>query len=401
MEQGKTMGEALTPGTILLGRYRINALLGQGGFGITYVADDLLGQRPVALKELFPAGYVSRSSDGSTLSILHGMEDAVAHLKKSFEDEARILMLLQGCSGIIQVSHLFSENNTAYYVMELLVGQDLSHRLRTAGVMTWQQFSPIFHSLLDALEQIHKAGLIHRDVTPDNIFLTRQGEVRLIDFGSVRSYQGSDHFTALIKHSFAPWEQYLTKGNQGPWTDIYALCVTAYYSLSGKCPPRATERRMEDTIIPLKTLCPGLPEQICRVLHKGMAVMAEDRYSSIAQLRAALDGHAAPVMTRLACLKGVMAGKSWTIPPETALRVGRSGDCEIRYPTGTAGVSRHHCTFFRSREGTLMVRDDGSSWGTCLVGRGGTMALPAGRWHVLGENRVCFGGQEEYVEAAL
>lgn len=395
------MGEALTPGTILLGRYRINALLGQGGFGITYVADDLLTQSPVAVKELFPSGYVSRNSDGSTLSVLPGMEDAVAHLKKSFEDEARTLMLLQGRRGILQVTHLFSTNNTAYYVMELLIGEDLFHYLRAKGTMTWAQFSHIFHALLNALEEIHKAGLIHRDVTPDNIFLTREGEVRLIDFGSVRSYQGSDHFTALIKHSFAPWEQYLTKGNQGPWTDIYALCVTAYYSLSGKCPPRATERRMEDTITPIGALCPGLPEQVCRVLHKGMAVMVEDRYSSVSQLRAALDGPQTAGVRRLFCMKGVMAGRSWDIPPETALRVGRSGDCEIPYPIGTAGVSRHHCTFFRSREGILMVRDDGSSWGTCLAGKGGTMALPAGKWYVLGENHVCFGGQEEYAEAIL
>ena len=195
-----TAGEALPAGTILLGRYRIDGPLGQGGFGITYVAQDLQLHRPVAIKELFPSGYVSRDRNLRTVCTCPGKEESTAHLRMRFEQEAQILMKLQGLEGLVWVSHLFSENNTAYYVMELLVGEDLSHRLRTGGVMTWPQLMPILITLMNALEQIHNTGLIHRDISPDNIFLTRDGGVRLIDFGSVRAYQGSDHFTTLIKH---------------------------------------------------------------------------------------------------------------------------------------------------------------------------------------------------------
>ena len=199
-----TGGEALPAGTILLGRYRIDGLLGQGGFGITYVALDLQLQRPVALKELFPSGYVSRGSDLQTVCVCPGKEESAAHLRMRFEQEAQILMKLQGLEGLVWVSHLFSQNNTAYYVMELLVGEDLSQRLRTGGVMTWPQLMPILGTLMNALEKIHGAGLIHRDISPDNIFLTRDGGVRLINLVPARPYQGSAPFTTLTTPASAP-----------------------------------------------------------------------------------------------------------------------------------------------------------------------------------------------------
>ena len=406
MENGRpvthTSGEALPAGTILLGHYRIDRLLGQGGFGITYAASDLRTQSPVAVKELFPSGYVSRDPNRRTICVRPGKEENAAHLRLRFEQEAQTLMQLQGREGVIRVTHLFSENKTAYYVMELLVGEDLSHRLNTRGVMTWAQLMPILQTLMNALEQIHSAGLIHRDISPDNIFLTRDGNVRLIDFGSVRAYQGGDHFTALIKHSFAPWEQYLTKGNQGPWTDIYALCVTAYFALSGKCPPRATERRLNDTLIPLEQLCPGVPRQVCQAIQKGMAVQMEDRYQSVAQLRAALTDMPpagnVPAPGTLVCLRGIMAGRSWQIPPGASVRIGRSPDCNVVYPADAAGISRHHCTISRSGTGILLVRDEGSSCGTRLVGGGQILPIPAWRWCRTNGLHICFGQQEEYAE---
>ena len=407
MENRKTVthtaGEALPAGTILLGRYRIDRLLGQGGFGITYVAQDLQLQRPVAVKELFPSGYVSRDRNLRTVCTCPGKEESTAHLRMRFEQEAQILMKLQGLEGLVWVSHLFSENNTAYYVMELLVGEDLSHRLRTGGVMTWPQLMPILITLMNALEQIHNTGLIHRDISPDNIFLTRDGGIRLIDFGSVRAYQGSDHFTTLIKHGFAPWEQYLTKGRQGPWTDVFSLCATAYFSLTGKCPPRATERRMNDTLIPLERLCPNVPGNVCQAIRKGLAVEVENRFQSIPQLRSALLFSSGiptpPASGTLVCLRGIMAGKSWLLPPGASLRIGRSPDCNIVYPSSAAGISRYHCTISRSPAGILMVRDDGSSCGTRLAGKGQAMSIPPQQWCRVNGLHVCFGGQEEFAEA--
>lgn len=396
----QTSGESLLPGTVLLGRYRIERLLGQGGFGITYVATDLPYNSAVAIKELFPAGFVGREPDRRTLCIYPGREDAFAHLLMRFEQEAQTLMKLQGRKGVLRVSHLFSENKSAYYVMELLEGEDLSHRLAHQGAMTWSQLEPILTQLMSALEQIHQVGLIHRDISPDNIFLTRDGSVRLIDFGSVRAYQGSDHFTALLKHGFAPWEQYLTSGSQGPWTDIYALCVTAYYALTGQKPPAATERRLKDSLVPLSTLAPAVPRQICQVLTKGMAVLQEDRYQSIPQLRSALSGQNAelPRSGTLVCLRGVMAGNSWQIPPGASLVIGRNPDCHVVYPSDTPGVSRYQCVIGRSTNGQLMVRDEGSSCGTRLVSTGSAMNLPPKVWRPLGGMHIRFGQQEEYAE---
>lgn len=409
MENGtyytQTSGEALPPGTILFQRYRIEKVLGQGGFGITYVASDFQTQTLMAIKELFPSGYVTRGPDHRTLYPCSGKENSIAYLRHRFEQEAQVLMQLQGRDGVIRVTHFFSENNSVYYVMELLVGEDLSHRLNSKGVIPWSQFAPILLQVMAALEQIHNAGLIHRDISPDNIFLTNSGSVRLIDFGSVRAYQGSDHFTALIKHGFAPWEQYLTNGRQGPWTDIYSLCVTAYFALSGRKPPRATERRMQDAIIPLETLVPGIPPQVCRVLHKGMAVQMEDRFQNVSQLRAALMscgpiGSATPMYPpgTLVCLSGTMAGRCWQLAPGGVLRIGRSPECDVVYPSNSPGISRNQCMVARASDGQLLVRDEGSSCGTMLFGQGQAMRLSPNIWQPLNGMHIRFGQQEEYAE---
>lgn len=397
-----TGGEALAPGTVLLGRYHIDRVLGQGGFGITYAALDLHTQTAVAVKELFPSGFVTRQPDGKTLCIYPGREDAVSDLLLRFQQEAQTLMTLQGRAGVLRVTHLFHENRSAYYVMELLTGMDLSHWLTCHGTMTWPQLLPILHPLMQALEQIHHAGLIHRDVSPDNIFLCTDGSVRLIDFGSVRAYQGGDHFTALLKHGFAPWEQYLTTGSQGPWTDVYALCVTAYFALTGQKPPPATERRIHDTLVPLQFLAPYLPKSICQALTCGMAVLPEERYQSIRQLRSALMGlapPASPAAGTLVCLRGIMAGNSWQIPPGGALRIGRNPDCHVVYPKNAPGVSHYQCVIARTKSGQLLVRDEGSSCGTTLAGNGATRQLFPGTWHPLDGLHICFGQQEEYAEA--
>lgn len=396
-----TSGEALLPGTILLGRYRIDRLLGQGGFGITYVAMDMQSGRAVAVKELFPAGFVTREPDKKTLCVYPGREDAVSHLLLRFQQEAQTLMTLQGREGVLRVTHLFTENRSAYYVMELLVGEDLSQRLSRRGTMTWPQLEPILTQLMRALEQIHQVGLIHRDISPDNIFLTRDGSVRLIDFGSVRAYQGGDHFTALLKHGFAPWEQYLTNGNQGPWTDVYALCVTAYFALTGRNPPPATERRLKDTLVPLATLAPNVPKHVCQALTRGMAVLPEERWQSIPQLRSALKGtgDVSPAQPgSLVCLRGIMAGNSWQIPPGGTLVIGRNPDCHVVYPSSAPGISRYQCVICRAPDGQLMVRDEGSSWGTRLTGTGSSILLPSKIWRPLAGLHICFGQQEEYME---
>lgn len=389
----------LPAGTMLRSRYRVERLLGKGGFGITYSALDMTTQTRVAVKELFPSHSVHRGENRRTVLTHHGQEDNFAHMCKSFEQEAQTLIQLQSQEGIVRLMHLFSENGTVYYVMELLDGEDLNHRLKRCGTMSWEQLTPILKTLLKALQQIHSVGLIHRDISPDNIFLTSNG-ARLIDFGSVRAYQQNDHFTALIKHSFAPWEQYLTDGNQGPWTDVYALCVTAYYALSGHLPPPATERRVNDTLKPLESLCPTLPRDVCCAIQKGMAVQLGDRYQSMEQLYQALFHTALQNTGNLAyvqCLRGGFVGSTWKLSPGTLLRIGRNPECEIRYPPERKDVSRTQCSVCCTADGRLLVRDEGSSNGTRFHSMGRMLTMEPRIWYSADGLHVFFGKQEEYI----
>lgn len=397
----QSTGSSLHPGIMLRGRYRLENKLGQGGFGITYAALDTVSHQRVAIKELFPSRCVVRSMDQKTIQIQSGHESTFQHLQECFEKEAKVLMKLQNLEGIVRLMHVFSENNTVYYAMELLEGEVLISRLKREGVMRWDQLAPILKTIMKALEQIHAVGLIHRDISPDNIFLTNSG-ARLIDFGSVRNYQGETHLTALVKQNFAPWEQFLTTGHQGPWTDIYALSVTAYYALSGQLPPSALERRKEDKLIPLDHLCPNLPKDICAAIHHGMMVLPEKRFQSVQQFRHALKLDDGPIVqnhtkTGLVCLRGSFAGKVWHLQPDSMLRIGRNPECEIRYPNNFPGVSRAQCTVYRTKEGRYIVKDDHSSYGTRLTGAGKNVALEPGVWYAADGAHIIFAAQEEYV----
>lgn len=393
-------GSALAGGTLLRGRYRLEKPLGQGGFGITYSAMDMKTYHRVAVKELFPSRYVERRGNLQTVQAYAGQEETFAYMRNRFEQEAKTLIRLQGQEGVVRLMHMFGENNTVYYVMELLEGEDLNKRLKRAGTMSWNQLTPIMKTVLNALEQIHSAGMIHRDISPDNIFLTDSG-ARLIDFGSVRAYQGDTHFTALVKQNFAPWEQFLSNGHQGPWTDIYALCVTAYYALSGQLPPRAPERRINEEIKPLELLCKDLPKEICAAIHQGMAVESENRFQCVSELRRALLlDDAVPVVEccsgSVMCMRGGFAGRKWRLEPDSVLRIGRNRECDVVYPADYRGVSREQCTIHRTTDNKYRVRDENSRFGTRLWVDGKLLTLEPRKWYTVDSACVVFGGQEKF-----
>lgn len=396
-----TTVSSLCAGTMLRGRYRVEKTLGQGGFGITYCALDIKTSTRVAVKELFPARNVMRSEDHKTVQVQPNQDGTFHHLRESFEKEAKVLIELQNLEGVVRLMHVFSENNTVYYVMELLEGEPLIQRLKREGAMKWEQFAPILKTIMKALEQIHRVGLIHRDVSPDNIFLTKTG-ARLIDFGSVRNYQGETPLTAMVKRNFAPWEQFLSNGHQGPWTDIYALSVTAYYSLCGQLPPPATERRMKDTLVPLEYLFPNLPREVCAAIHSGMAVLPERRFQNVQQFSKALNldhttAAASTPKNSLVCLRGNFAGKSWHIKPDCAFRIGRQQDCDICYPASYPGVSRIQCTIYHTKDGKHIIRDERSSYGTRLVSPGKNVLLDPYVWYAADGAHILFGAHEEYL----
>lgn len=386
---------ALPRETILHKRYYIGDALGQGGFGITYAAWDRGENLRVAVKELYPARDVTRSADRHTVQVYKGQECYFARVRECFEKEAQTLMRLQGLDGVISLYHLFSDNGTLYYVMEYLDGMDLNAYLAQNGRMRWEKLAQIVETLLGALKKLHREGLIHRDISPDNIFLPRGGLPRLIDFGSVRVYQGAAHFTAFVKGHFAPWEQYQTEGEQGPWTDIYALCVTLYYALSGKLPPMASDRRLRDTVVPLGKLCPELPPHVAEAIMYGMAVRVQDRCRSAEELAGLLFPGKRGSLPCLVCRAGYHKGKQWVLRPGSCCRIGRQPGREVLYPAGMKEVSRTQCTVFMDVQGRVLVRDE-SSCGTCLETGHGRVRLQPDCWYLASGCSIFFGQQEEY-----
>ena len=285
----------LPEGTVLQNRYLLGRVLGQGGFGITYIGYDNTLDARVAIKEYYPGDIAQRTPGDKTVTPYTQASADYEHGKKRFIEEARTLARFSDFPGIVSVKDCFEEDNTAYMVMQFLEGIDLKEYLnRKGGKISPEEAVSILTPVMDALKEIHRAGIIHRDISPDNIFVTTEGQIKLIDFGAARqSLGGGKSLSIQLKPGYAPEEQYRTHGNQGPWTDVYALAATLYRMVTGQVPPEAMERLSYDTL----EIPQGLPENIMTALQIGLAVRAPERYSSAEQFQNALSGvaYTAPV----------------------------------------------------------------------------------------------------------
>jgi len=281
----------LLPGTMLHGRYRIGRVLGEGGFGITYVGWDTLLNLKVAVKEFYMTGYVSRMNTYSpSVQVSAGTYGGAFQKNRDrFLDEARVLAKFAEEEGIVGIRDFFEENNTAYIVMSFLSGITLKEYIKKQGRLTWEQTFAILRPVLTSLSVVHRQGIIHRDISPDNIMLTVSGKVKLLDFGAAREYAAGENrsLSIILKPGYAPEEQYRSKGQQGPWTDVYALCATMYCCLTGHAPEESMERTFRDTLRPPHEVC-DCPPDVSRVLMKGLSVYGQDRYSTVDALLAAL-----------------------------------------------------------------------------------------------------------------
>ena len=275
----------LRKGTRLIGRYTIEGVLGQGGFGITYLGMDELHEKPVAIKEFFPQGIVTRNiqyQDTVTVTFV-GEKDNYEKGKERFLKEARTMAKFSKDEGIVKALDFFEINNTAYIVMEYLEGVTLKQYLRENERIDAEDLVELLVPLIEALDEIHSQGLIHRDISPDNIMVLPDGRIKLMDFGAARDYTefGEKSLSIVLKPGYAPPEQYQTHGVQGPWTDIYALCATMYKCITGENPPDAIERVMDDHLKKISAFgIPVLP-QIEEAIIKGMSVAANDRYQNV------------------------------------------------------------------------------------------------------------------------
>ena len=285
----KVNPRCLRLGTKLAGKYIIGKVIGEGGFGITYIGWDEKLELPIAIKEFFPPKIASRdTTTGNNTIYMFDHAD-----EKSFEEgmrrsvkEARSMSKLEAYEGIVSIRDFFNENKTAYIIMEYVDGETLKEYLKENEKMEPEDVLKVMKPVMKALEQMHRTGMIHRDISPDNIMIRRDGQVKLIDFGAARVAQEEDEksLTVMLKRGFSPEEQYRSKGHQGPWTDIYALCATMYYMLTGVIPPESMERVLEDKYVSLKEYDIELDTKIADAIDKGLCVLAKNRYQSMSDL---------------------------------------------------------------------------------------------------------------------
>ena len=280
----------LPPGTILAGKYLLGRVLGEGGFGITYVGWDLNLQVKVAVKEYYPNGFVTRNCGfDRRVTELTGREGEF--FRKGLERfirEAQVLGQFWELPGIVSVKDYFQENKTAYIVMEFVEGQTLKELLKKSpgSRLPVERVLSMMRPVMNALEEVHKAGLIHRDISPDNLMVSPKGEVKLIDFGAARNFLGAGEksLSVLLKPGYAPQEQYRSRGEQGPWTDVYGLCATIYRAITGQVPEEALDRLETDKLQPPSRLGAEIGPRQEKLLMRGLALSPRDRIQSMKEL---------------------------------------------------------------------------------------------------------------------
>lgn len=297
MEGQTELNYALPPNSILYGRYLVGKMLGQGGFGMTYVGWDLVLDQKVAIKEYYPSGLVTRHPGmGTRLLWNTGTQAADFHSSgmENFLKEARKMMKLDNIPAAVRVLNTFFENDTAYIVMEFVDGETLASRLQKNGVYDWKQAKEIFLPLIEGMEQVHRAGLIHRDISPDNIMLQADGKVRILDLGAAKDMTINTGASSMLvaKPGFSPIEQYTQRGTSSPAADVYAMAATMYYTLTGTVPVPSTDRVNADTLRWDLPQLKALPKNVVTALQNAMEISAKNRTPSMAILLKELTGRA-------------------------------------------------------------------------------------------------------------
>ncbi len=286
------MPHHLVPGTLVKQRYKIGRVLGEGGFGITYVGIDTVLNLKVAIKEFYMSGYVNRNHDASpnVFATLGTHRDTFEKNREKFLNEARVLAQFYGEAGIVGVRDFCEENGTAYIIMDFLNGVDLKTYLEQKGRLAPEDAVKLLMPVMTSLQHVHAEGIIHRDISPDNIMVMEDGSTKLLDFGAAREISQTDikSLSVILKPGYAPEEQYRSKGRQGPWTDVYALAATLYKCIVGATPDDAMERMYRDRLPSPAAVDAACPIAISNVIIKGLAVRQADRYQDVASFLADL-----------------------------------------------------------------------------------------------------------------
>lgn len=282
--------QQLPIGWILDGKYRIGMPLGQGGFGITYLAYDMNLQQKVAIKEYFPGNFVSRRSQ-FVVPLAQNVQRLFLKGVDAFCQEAQLLARFSTHPNIVHIQNFFRENNTAYFVMEYVEGKSLAKYLaEKGGRLSQEETISLLSPIMDALDTLHHAGILHRDISPDNIYLTKSGQIKLLDFGAAKNElsQHTHSSAAILKPGYAPIEQYSVTGNQGPWTDVYAMGAVIYRCITGIVPPNAPDRISGQEITPISAYDMKVSKNVDAADMKALALNISDRWMRILDFKNAL-----------------------------------------------------------------------------------------------------------------
>lgn len=277
----------LKPGSVLREKYMIGKVIGEGGFGITYIGRDLMLDMRIAVKEYFLKGFSNRNNNFSneiTVSQVGKKNDYTTDMNR-FLSEARTLAKFSTEPGVVCVRDFFQENGTAYIVMEYLDGITLRDYLAQYGPMQITTLLPLMDPILRALSGIHRQDLIHRDISPDNIMLLKNGQLKLLDFGAAREVDNEKSISVVLKPGYAPEEQYRTKGRQGSWTDVYAMSATIYKCITGVTPDESLQRVFEDELKPPSQLGADISPEIETAIMQGMSIKISERVQTMDDLR--------------------------------------------------------------------------------------------------------------------
>ncbi|WP_432627735.1 FHA domain-containing serine/threonine-protein kinase [Brotaphodocola sp.] len=395
--------------TILADRYLIGRVLGIGGFGITYKAFDRKTREICAVKELAPFGLVFRNPGECQMQLSHANFTAqFDHIQMRFIEEAQMLKKFETISGIVQVRDCFKANQTAYFSMEFLDGMNLRKIVQvTKARLSVESVNHIVREVGEAMELIHrKTGILHRDISPENIYILKNGTVKLLDFGSARqqSMDENKEFTVQYKHGFAPPEQYSRTGHQGTYTDVYALASTYYYTLTGIPIPDAMDRLEGGNYLPLSSLRTDVSKSVSEAVDRALILDYRERTQTMAQFLEELSNSDSGVAVEktgvpyLELISGAHAGMRWKLPMDQEIKIGRSPKWSNIIVSEDECISKQQCCLtYDSKKREFLLRDVSSN-GTFVQGE----RLEKEREYRYSENvQISFAGSDCVLRAGI
>lgn len=402
-------GLYLSEGVILDNRYEIKEVLGAGGFGVTYKAYDKLNNFTCAIKEYLPLNVSIRENTLRVRPASDKWKDEFEHGRIRFIEEADTLRKLSGYKSIVRITDYFDANNTSYFVMEYIDGVNLNKlRLSMGGKIPYEEAMDIIFQVCDGLEGLHvRAGIFHRDISPENIMITLDEKVKLIDFGNARNLSMQKGFSIVLKEGFAPIEQYSTSGVQGTYTDVYALAGTLYNILTGEMLPSAPDRQNRGIgYVALKDMNIGVPEKVSDAVDAALKINRHERVQTIGEWKAALQmaemhqsvGEKRNLLENrkqypyFEIIEGEYVGQRYRIQPGKTIQLGRSEKMADYYLGSDLHMSKIHCKLFYDTSNGLFYLEDCSVNGTYIdghcIGNNETVPLEPGTRVVLG-NHIC------------